>query len=612
MGLFLVIWGGQLWCIYYFGNATPFWDSWGGGSALFNASVHGTITLRDVFASNNEHRPVITRLLMLNVFRLDRQWDTYLFAVVDAPIRAFPMVALAVLLGSQMSGLGRGLLAGFGAVISLIPFAWENTLFGGQDSLYFMLFFGVLVNWYCWRYEAMSSRWWIGAVMAFMSLFTMAGGVFAIAAVAAFMGLRLVIERGREWKKRITGIAILGAIIVLGIYLALHRTAIIIPGVIPAPPTGAAVSDKPASFRAFLWAMSGMLSWPCSSHWACLIIQAPLIVLALLCVFRRVPFTDIRWFVIIAGASFWINALAAAFRRTEGWSAIRYCDIWILLLLVLCSCIYFIRQGLEERFRRLVYPFMALWFFGCLWGVSDIAIHTLPGELSTRYFSMLEMESNVRQYLATGNPSSLQGKIPYPDPVVLQRILDSKTIRDLLPPNLVSANAPLIPLREKAGAEGFASGGCSPLTPALNKPTFGTYGKAKETSNNLTLIFNVPRGTDGVYLQVAGYPDPKGADLRIEEGHQTSYSILPAIAPGDNWQTVAVRLSHKTTSFKIHAKDRSDTGWIAFSMPTISNGHGPGLWARWLAANFLWILEIGVVAMVLGAVAGIRERDSPV
>ena len=55
------------------------------------------------------------------------------------------------------------------------------------------------------------------------------------------------------------------------------------------------------------------------------------------------------------------------------------------------------------------------------------------------YELSMKQETNVRQYLHTGNPAVLvqpQFEIPYPDSIRLRSLLDNPTIRPILPPYL--------------------------------------------------------------------------------------------------------------------------------------------------------------------------------
>jgi len=592
LGLFLMICGAKLWLINHFGNATPFLDEWDTEAKLIKAYVEGAFSPMQLFESHNEHRSAFTQMLLLLLFRANKQWDPILLMVGQAPVCALGIVVFVSLVGTFMSGLGRAALAGFAACVGILPFGWSNTLWSGQSCFYFMSLFGILVVWSCWRYEALTWRWWLGALLALAGLFTMAGGVFSIIAVTVFLTARLIVERGKEWKRQMAGIAILAAIAAFGVAIT--------------PATGSEFITP--GFKASLWALTGVLSWPCNVHWACVIIQAPLVVLTLVCVFRRVPFSDGRWFVVIAGAVFWIQALATAYRRYTFWATSRYCDSWSMLLIIICASLYFLRNSLGERCQLPFHLFAAVWLSAFGYGILDRSVNLLPVQLTDKRSLMLEMENNVREYLITGNPAYLRGKIPLPSPEMLKQILSANSIRRVLPPNLINPNPPLSPSNQVRAADGFVENGYSGGTPPLDKAVLGSFRKTGlKSEGNIAVKFTVPRGTEEINLQVAGYPNVKGIELRVKESRGASYNISPPFDPGDNWQTVLVHLHPKSTFFNIYAKDRSEAAWLAFSMPTISSGHAPGRWARVLAGNSFYFIDIGFVLMALGAAGSVRE-----
>ena len=205
IGLFIFICGAKLWLINGFGNATPFGDEWPGEGAFIKASIEGSLSPLQYFEPHNEHRIAFTRFLVMALLRVDKQWDPILQMVAQAPIHALAIVALVSITGTFMNGLGKACRATFAAGVGLLPFGWENTLWGFQSQFYFMMLFGIMVVWLCWRH-GFDPRWWLGALLAFASLFTMAGAVFSIIAGALVPVVRIILERGREWKRRVTGV----------------------------------------------------------------------------------------------------------------------------------------------------------------------------------------------------------------------------------------------------------------------------------------------------------------------------------------------------------------------------------------------------------------------
>jgi hypothetical protein len=363
------------------------------------------------------------------------------------------------------------------------------------------------------------------------------------------------------------------------------------------------------NFKAFLWALTGILSWPCSAHWACAVIQAPLIILALVTLFRRAAFDDARWFVILTAGSFWMQAIVVAYKRCGLWDATKYVDFWAMLLLISCSSLYFLHESLGGRWRCPVYVLAGFWFAACIYGGLDQAVNLLPRQILEFHSDQLAEENNARLYLATGDPVYLQGKIPFESVDLMRRMLDSPTFRRVLPPNLINPNSPLTPVKEEAGSD-FTPNlprGFSPM----NKPAFFAFGTGGvKSKGGITLGFDPPRGAREIDLQVAGNLNGHGITFKIEGRHDVTYNIIPPIDPGDNWQTIWVGLDRKSPAFKIIAKDQNDRSWMAFTMPTVSTGAFPGRWARSLAADYFYLVDSGLVFLVIGAIGSLASANA--
>ena len=591
VGLFVLICGARLWLINSLGNATPFWDEWDTEVKVIKAYAEGTLTPMLFFESQNEHRIALTQALVLLLFCADKKWDPILQMVAQAPLYAFSIVLFVALAGRYMSRLGETALAGFAACVGVEPFGWKNTLWGIMSCFYLLILLGIAVIWLCWRYEVFSRRWCSGAVVALASLFTMAGGLFAIVVITGFLALRMICERRKDWKTWLAGVAVLAAICVFGVAIT---------------PLHAVDNYVAKNFVEFFWALTGILSFPCGAHWACIIIQAPLIALVLVTLFRRVSFGDGRWFVILIAASFWMQALVVAYKRCGLWDASKYTDFWGMLLLVNCASLYFLHRHAGRT--GPVYPFAALWLALCMYGAIDQAEHILPRQIMEFHADQLEEESNARQYLATGDPIYLQGKIPFETPELMREMLGSETIRRVLPSNLINSNPPLIPAKQNASASGFVENDYPRGVAALNKTVFGSYGI--KSKSGIVLSFEAPHGARAVDLQVAGYPNARGMTLRVEERHGVAQDIVPPLDSGTNWQTISVRLDPGSSSFKIVAKDQSDGSWLAFSLPSVSTGGFPGRWARVIAQDFFHFIDLGLVLLVVGGIANLAGTAS--
>jgi len=189
-------------------------------------------------------------------------------------------------------------------------------------------------------------------------------------------------------------------------------------------------------------------------------------------------------------------------------------------------------------------------------------------------------------------------------------MLDSKTIRSVLPSNLINPDPPLTPVKVEETTGEFVASGYPPAVPPMYKPVFGSYGAGGlKSKGGITFDFDVPRGTHQIDLQIAGHPNVRGITFKVEGRHGLSYDSALPIEPVLNWQTIWISLDPKAESLKITAKDQSDGAWIAFSMPSVSTGGFPGRWARSLAQHFFYLIDAGLVLLVLGAIASLANVE---
>jgi len=591
----LLITGAKLWAIYRFGNAAPYLDDWHGEGRILKAWYEGTLNLNQLFEPHNEHRMALTRILSLILTRANNQWDNFLEMVAQVPLHVAAIVGFVLFAGAGMRPLGRVTLAVIATTISMIPFGWENTLWGFQSAFYFAMLFGIAALWLCWRYEVMTWQWCLGALLAFVNLFSNAGGVFFALALAAYYAL-LLLAPGHRWRSSLTAFLLLGAIAAFGIATTPH---------LPRHDSLAATS-----FHEFFSAFTAILSWPCDAHWACIILQAPLILLTFLTLCQRIPFSDPRWFPLIAGLAYWFQVLATSWKRCKGWDASRYNDSWCMMLIIIAASLIYLAGALGPRRRAFIYPIAAAWLGLCAYGMLDRAINLLPGELIDRRATTLEVENDVRGYLTYKDPAYLTRISPPPNPIE-KEMLDSDTIQHFLPSSLLNPNPALTAANQLPAPTGFTPASYPVTLPVLNKPIYSSYVKTGDKSPaQITLTFQAPPGTRQIDLQVAGYPATKGIDLSIKETHGVFRKILLPADPGEQWETISIPL--KSTLFTLKAKDQSPAAWLAFSAPTVSPFHPLATSARWLTAKWLYLLDLGLVLFSLAATATLLELQDPV
>ena len=151
----------------------------------------GKLSLADLFAAHNEHRIFFTRIYGLGLLLLNGQWDGQLQMVINAIIHCATLAGLGWLM-SRWLEKRYWILLWLPLILALaLPLGWENSLAGFQSQFYFLLVFSLLTLWLLGLHKPNSARWWCGAVAAVMSLFTLASGFLAAAAVFALVLFRV-------------------------------------------------------------------------------------------------------------------------------------------------------------------------------------------------------------------------------------------------------------------------------------------------------------------------------------------------------------------------------------------------------------------------------------
>jgi hypothetical protein len=543
------------------------------------------------FESANEHRIAWTRLFLLGLFKANGgQWDPMLEMVAQAPLHALAITLLVAMVTHGMSGGWRVAVAGLAAVLGVIPFGWENTLWGFQSQFYFLSLYGVLVMWICWRHEALSGWWWAGAALGVANLFTMGGGVFPVTALGGFLWLRVITERDAQWRRRAAGALVFVAIAALGVALT---------------PMDLNPTLKAGGFAEYLGAVTGILSWPCASHWAWCIVQAPLVLVAALYLARRVRFDSAGWFVVLAGGSFLLQALVTGYKRCHAWDQSRYSDSWMLMLIIQIAAIYYLKQAAgSSRTNHLSYISYAVavaWGALAGYGLLEKTTQVLPPQLEAKRMGMVEMAANVRDYLRTGDAAFLQKQIPFPNAAKLKTVLDDPMIRGILPPDIYNPNPPLRAVMPPADAATLLEKGYPQDLRDPGRQAWGTYrGPGAMAAAGGKIDFPLPAGAREVDLLVAGYPGMRGNSLkaRVRRG---IFLIAPDVDPGMQWDLLSIELGKRAKSVEVRVSDHGDFGWLAFSAPVVSTRHLLGRAARDVTAASWWVVVAGWILMAAGA-----------
>lgn len=427
LGLFALLLAAKLALIAHFGNATPFWDQWTGlAKPLFIPALEHRLNAGLLFETANEHRIVLTRLLTLGLLKLNGLWDPKLEMVAQAFLHSACIVFLIALCARHLSSpRARLLFTAFALALFLIPFGWENTLWGLQSLFYFVLLWGVLGIACCWQHPTLSPRWWLGVFFFGLGLISIAGGLLAPAAAAVLMALRAIQDRPNR-ARHLGGFVVLAALVVAGFLLAGH-----------APHHDVLKARDLAHFTTTLLKVA---AWPVKIATFAPLFQAPLLLLVLWALRTRRAASDPAWLLITLGLWGAAQSAAIAYARAEGFGASRYADHFTVTLAIGFACLLYLRASVSDRFRRPVLILGLVWIAvvgGCIIEASAVR---LPERIQRKHAESLIQEANVRAYLATGDITVLQNKprlhVPYPDVTELASLLDHPTLRAVLPTEL--------------------------------------------------------------------------------------------------------------------------------------------------------------------------------
>lgn len=413
-----------------YGATIPFWDQWDELNHLIGPWVQDRWHAAQLFSAHNEHRIAFTRLISLSLFGANGGiWDNLVESYANTFIYACTLALLYALLcrgGARRVVLWTMFIAV--VVVGSLPFDWENTLVGFQNQFYLMEISAITLVGIASYRPAGRTTFWLLLVLGTVSLFTMAAGLLAAAAVCAIVALRWWCNSLRLtfFLSALTGMLL---VVVSGIALLPHGAS-----------NGAFVArGLEEHFRA--WVV--VLMWPVQSYtWAhslfALLIWSPTL-LWLLRLFRVRQASGNDVFAV--GITLWVlfQAFAIAHARGHGLVALpsRYMEIPAIGLLGnLWLALRMPYHPTTPSILKLAGTSVAVL------GIVLIAI-TLAGRTQgdlvgmRSHYSLSEVETrNVRAYLASDNLIFLQQPallIPYPDATKLRNFLDNPFIRAALP-----------------------------------------------------------------------------------------------------------------------------------------------------------------------------------
>jgi hypothetical protein len=555
----LALFGIKLWLIGSYANATPFWDQWDAEAAfLYQPYLEGKLGWADLLAPHNEHRIFTMRLLALALLEANGSWNPILQMVVNAALHVFALMLGILLLVPAIGSSRLPIVLAFALFLFGVPYAWENTLSGFQAQFYLLLLFSVVCLWLAVLAEPLSFRWWGGVVFAVLAYLSLASGVFALAA-AAGVGMILFALGVRRSRGQVIAIVILLALFAVGVALT--------------PVNPGHESLKAASLLQFVEATRAVLSWPFPpSFRAAILRNAPIMVFGVWLLWKRPPAGDVRWF--LAALALWVLTQAAsiAYGRAVGSTASRYTDLFANAILVNFICLVVLGREFRASWRAVVILLPCAWVALTFNALVFHAGKSVPAELETKRATGLAQETNVRNFVLTGDIAHLANKphlqVPYPSAERLAAILSLPQLRSILPANI---RAPLEPVKvDIEPREGFIPKGYFPTTPARSGFILGSYGLQGDAGvGEARMQFAGTKRGGELAIPVSGYPGREGIGLAVEQRGKAIDVRLPQ-EPKESWSMAYA--SVEGGPFSIVIADRSATTWVAIGAPAPVEG----------------------------------------
>ena len=594
--------GLKLWLIHSYGNETPFWDQWDAEAArLYQPFLRGELSWLDLFSSHNEHRIFTTRILGLLLLQLNGLWSPLLEMVVNAVLHVVALGTTVWLMSKAANKQSLVALLLFTLLLFGIPFGWENTLAGFQAQFYFVLLFSVLSIWWLVTAQAWSRWWWFGIVSAITAYFSLASGVFALAAATAILLVRFILV-SRDKRE------LAGAVLLLVLFLA---------GVFTTPVLAHHAQLKAVDAKHFFKALSVVLAWPfqispeaikATSEWPSLnewlLVIArnlPALVLVYCVIWTRPLRSNPVWFLFALSVWFGGQAAAVAYGRSNDALSSRYLDLHAMGVLVNFASLIAVCTVSQRRLRIAALAGGCLWILGTASALSDSAEGGLSAALAEKRDMSSLQEFNTKNFLLDNDIVKFRAlsffKLPYPDADRLAGLLDSPGMRSILPKNL---QMPLQPVTVASPVDAaFERGGAYASVPSCHCEYWGSYGAKGDAAMGETSITYDPsiasvRAGRVFALKVAGYPSAAGR-IDIIQGSKTR-RLHFAKDPREAWVERYIHV-RPNEPFVIRLVDQSPTGWLAVSQPVPAGRFDPLVSV--LLSSYGTFLAIGVAAFGL-------------
>jgi hypothetical protein len=596
VSVFLIGLGVKLYYIFQYGSGLPYYDQWLCEAVnLYVPYIQNKLQLENLFAANNEHRIFFTHVYDLALFVLNGQWDNLLQLVCNAIIYSAGIAGFGWFL-AELAGKKIWLVIWLPLVLMLVlPFTYENTLWGLQSSFYFMMLLSLLTIGLLGLSEPKSRGWWMGLLAAVATLVTVASGF--LAAVALVL-LDLLKDR-KNWRQYAPTLASCMVLTVIGVMIKVD---------VPRHHQLAA-----HSLAQFVTALAQLIAWPnIFQPW--LVLINPLPIAAIAWIYVRSNHREMRAERIVLGVGSWVilQAAAVAYTRSENVIVSRYMDFTVFLMVLNCVSLYLLLSRYRQyfKFRALYYAGAAAWLGCCLYG-----LWFLNGVVRERAFPKLRplvelREENTRAFMVINDEHVFDDKDPlllaFPDGATLVGLLRKDAIRSMLP---ACVRDPL-KVSEKGHGTFIHNGWQLDRPDGATEKSWGSY--SLENISTPRSFESLPVKKSAMpYLEipVAGDLGEPGLSLELVDmanGRRTR--INPTRPPGGHW--VNIQVPAPEGEFKIVARDENQTKWFAFKEPREMGRLS--YWALRISAAWRFFIIAGLPCLIIGLVKLFRDPTPPV
>ena len=172
--------------------------------------------------------------------------------------------------------------------------------------------------------------------------------------------------------------------------------------------------------------------------------NAPAVLFAITMLRARPPAEDRRWFLFALVVWMGGQSLVLAHGRATHAVASRYMDLFAIDVLTNFACLLVVAKNWADA-RAWTVPMAAVWAAVVLGSLGASVRANCRHDLPVRRDTARVQEHNTRNYVLTGDIGHLMDKphlhVPYPRPEQLASVLDTPSIRSILPRNINATTA---------------------------------------------------------------------------------------------------------------------------------------------------------------------------